>query len=363
MRMPSVLWGGVALASVGFIVRRLYVGRGAALVGVGVLAIDFGFVNGASDARMDMTCAALGAFDCTRRLTNGRYGLIALAILTCSFLPFYGYETRPYGLFGEFFPAGPFLLASIILAALAATRHSASVSPMSDGERLSWFFLSIPSAGYVLATVVTHGFHSRYFIGTLPGVALGFACLLYRHFGESRLISGAIIFLFVVFGLAHQVSKTRNPELIESFGDQQGIITRQLIEWEGTLQKEGKKYTAVSIGRLVWLEAWYYSKHPERYVAVLDAGASVGASSHYCPTPQWTLDELKQHAHETALVSPRTGVDPDNSYLQGVQDMGLRLKVRAWSPLEIFLFGITLWMLYPRRGNTGNVQFSLWNQS
>src|SRR4029453_7905840 len=60
MRMPSILWGGVALASVGSIVRRLYDGRGAALIGVAVLAVDFGFVNGAADGRMDMTCTALG---------------------------------------------------------------------------------------------------------------------------------------------------------------------------------------------------------------------------------------------------------------------------------------------------------------
>jgi 4-amino-4-deoxy-L-arabinose transferase-like glycosyltransferase len=60
MRMPSVLWGGVALASVGSIIRSLYGGRGAALIGAAVLAVDFGFVNGAADVRMDMTCTALG---------------------------------------------------------------------------------------------------------------------------------------------------------------------------------------------------------------------------------------------------------------------------------------------------------------
>src|ERR1022692_3881221 len=60
MRMPSLLWGGIALASIGLIVRRLYEGRWAPLIGAAVLAVDFGFVNGSADARMDMTCAALG---------------------------------------------------------------------------------------------------------------------------------------------------------------------------------------------------------------------------------------------------------------------------------------------------------------
>jgi hypothetical protein len=38
-------------------------------------------------------------FDCARRMTNGLHGLIAIAVLTCSFLPFYGYEARPYALY------------------------------------------------------------------------------------------------------------------------------------------------------------------------------------------------------------------------------------------------------------------------
>jgi hypothetical protein len=48
------------LASTGVIIRRLCGGRAAALIGAAVLAVDFGFVDSASDARMDMTCAALG---------------------------------------------------------------------------------------------------------------------------------------------------------------------------------------------------------------------------------------------------------------------------------------------------------------
>lgn len=60
MRMPSVLWGLITLASVFIIIRRLEVGRWAAEIAVAVLALDFGFLDSAADARMDMTCAALG---------------------------------------------------------------------------------------------------------------------------------------------------------------------------------------------------------------------------------------------------------------------------------------------------------------
>ena len=37
-------------------------------------------------------------FDCARRLTDGLRGLLAISLLTCSVLPLYGYEARPYAL-------------------------------------------------------------------------------------------------------------------------------------------------------------------------------------------------------------------------------------------------------------------------
>ena len=46
-------------------------------------------------------------FDCTRRLTDGLHGLIALCVATCSFLPYYGYEARSYAIY--------FMLAALAL--------------------------------------------------------------------------------------------------------------------------------------------------------------------------------------------------------------------------------------------------------
>lgn len=45
-----------------------------------------------------MAAGLLVTFDCARRLTDGVHGLIAIAFLTCSTLPYYGYEARPYAL-------------------------------------------------------------------------------------------------------------------------------------------------------------------------------------------------------------------------------------------------------------------------
>jgi hypothetical protein len=49
-----------------------------------------------------MVAGLLITFDCARRLTDGRHGLIAFALLTCSSLPYYGYEARSYGLYFMF---------------------------------------------------------------------------------------------------------------------------------------------------------------------------------------------------------------------------------------------------------------------
>lgn len=54
-----------------------------------------------------MVAGLLVTFDCVRRLTDGLHGLIAVSALTCSFLPYYGYEARPYAFY--------FLLSALAL--------------------------------------------------------------------------------------------------------------------------------------------------------------------------------------------------------------------------------------------------------
>ncbi len=54
-----------------------------------------------------MAIGLLLIFDCSRRLTDGLHGLIALCVATCSFLPYYGYEARSYAIY--------FMLAALSL--------------------------------------------------------------------------------------------------------------------------------------------------------------------------------------------------------------------------------------------------------
>ena len=68
------------------------------------------FGNGEVVARMPSTLAVIAGllltFDCARRLTDGLHGLIAMSVLTCSFLPYYGYEARSYAIYFMFAALG-----------------------------------------------------------------------------------------------------------------------------------------------------------------------------------------------------------------------------------------------------------------
>ncbi len=56
-----------------------------------------------------MVAGLLLTFDCARRMTDGLHGLIALSVLPCSFLPYYGYEARSYALYFMFAALGLWL--------------------------------------------------------------------------------------------------------------------------------------------------------------------------------------------------------------------------------------------------------------
>jgi len=63
----------------------------------------------------------LVTFDIARRLTDGLYGLIAMALLTTSFVPYYGYEARPYALY--------FMLAAVALWLWIFTKDESRPQP------------------------------------------------------------------------------------------------------------------------------------------------------------------------------------------------------------------------------------------
>jgi len=69
-----------------------------------------------------MAAGLLVTFDGARRLTDGLHALIGVAFLTCSILPYYGYEARPYALF--------FLIAAAALWLWMFTPEASNPSPL-----------------------------------------------------------------------------------------------------------------------------------------------------------------------------------------------------------------------------------------
>jgi hypothetical protein len=127
IRIPSLLWGLVAMWSLTVIIRRLYPpgGISAALIGASVLAVDFGFVECSSDGRMDMMCSALG-FAALAVYLMWREEHFSRAVLIAHILAAAACFTHPYGLMA---PAA--LLAAMVWLDWKATVRVSTVVIMA----------------------------------------------------------------------------------------------------------------------------------------------------------------------------------------------------------------------------------------
>jgi len=384
-------------------------------------------------------------FDCTRRLTDGLHGLIALSLATCSFLPYYGYEARSYAIyfmlaalsfwawnyvgdrqnlgtflfgasffagvcfhyyfaicllpyllwemlrwklghrpssdllagvagtvipivllspfalafsrkfsegywnrptllelrsiFSQIFPDGLFLLALVMLWVVIAgweNRQEPSL-PMQSAEATGWLFLLIPLAAFFVAETLTNAFYSRYFIGVIPGVAVAFAISLYRYFRKVAQVSLGIFVLLAGWGVAQQMTVVHHPDKVEATG------IRNFLQVESTLSLEGKRYFVFS-QPMLFLEAQYYAAHPEQCVLFLpsdfDHQPQDGPDpylhqrlelnlSQYYPMQFWTIDDLRRHLAESALV------EPDEKTLQDLHAAGIQVGRRFSTPVSV----------------------------
>ena len=380
-----------------------------------------------------MTAGLLLTFDCARRITDGLHGLIALSVLTCSFLPYYGHEARSYALyfmfaslalwiwaydnkntrlgaifFGaafflavamhyyailclvpyamwevwnwrpwqlpsrkmigallgvgcaaavlwapiqagrrlfppgfwatptldllrhtlpELFPDALLLLALMtVWIALAGTKDKViPLQSMQATERTGWFFLLILPAGYFLAQI-THVYQLRYFICALPGIAVAFSCWLWRHSDGAWRVSAGVFLILVTCGVAKQVVEMRDPNRFYY------SPVRQMLSMEDALHNDGKRFFVVcNQGRYV--EARHYSKHPEEYALLtpLDTGNlhETMILAQYHPMQFWTLEDLRKHARETALLMPLP------STLDTLKKAGFRPTIRFTKPLTV----------------------------
>ncbi|MGC2112120.1 MAG: glycosyltransferase family 39 protein [Candidatus Korobacteraceae bacterium] len=256
-----------------------------------------------------------------------------------------GYWNRPSftelrAMFPQLFPDGLFLLALIMLWIVLAgsdDNKDSVVQAMPSTEAVGWLFLAIPLAAFVVAELKTNAFYSRYFIGVLPGVAVAFAFCIWRRFRKVASVSMGICLLLAMWGVGHQMTFVRHPDLVEATG------ARQFLQVESSLHVEGKHYFVFS-GPLLFLEAQYYAHHPEQCILLLPTDFSQQVKggpdpylhqrlelnlSQYYPLQAWTVDDLRQHAGDAALI------DPTAAALRDVQRAGLQAQTRFANPVQV----------------------------
>lgn len=383
-----------------------------------------------------LAAGLLVTFDCARRLTDNLHGLLALALLTCSILPFYGFEARPYALFylcsscslwlwmhtpqksrgaallfglsicaalathyyaifclipyavvvvldlkqawrlpklwagvlgavitlGLFaplavthrqfsssfwappslsavtmvysicFPHLSFALAiTLIWMALTVPRiGSQYVLAMASSERLAWFFVLIPLGGFIGAKLVTNAFYARYFMGMLPGIAIGFACFMWRQFRSAAFISAGCVCIIAGYGVTRAVRQAAHPEVIlfPLAAPEEVKRLRTMLRIEPALfNEERKQFVLVMSNDLLALEIFHYSHDPERYRFLKSLEPSSNTTglinfSHVYPIHFWSLDDIKEHASQSVFIDPpreilqllrQKGVDVENT--------------------------------------------------
>ncbi|HEY5173996.1 MAG TPA: glycosyltransferase family 39 protein [Terriglobales bacterium] len=245
-------------------------------------------------------------------------------------------------IFPQLFPDGLFLLVLIVIWIVLSDSEKKNVAlqPMQAGEVIGWLFLVIPLVGFLLAEWKTNAFFSRYFIGVLPGVGVAFSCWVWRHFRNASMVSVGIFLLLAGWGMATQMTVARHPESIEATG------IRPYLELESSLAIEGKRYFVFS-NPLLFLEAQYYSSHPEQCILLLPSDFTQEVDprrttpdpylhqrlelnlSQYYPMQFWRIDDLRKHAADAALIE----APPD--ILKEVKQAGFSVEMRFSTPLVV----------------------------
>ena len=206
------------------------------------------------------------------------------------------------GVFSEMFPEGLFLLICTMGLAALFSNEKQSAEPMRDGERISWFFLLIPLAGYLIAKVATNYFYYRYFLTLLPGVAVAFAGFMGRQLGANRKAAWGVFLLLAGVAVRNEILTALHPEQILYFGDQQGA-TRAALALEDAIVADGK-LCITSPERLLIPEVRYYSRRPDYYAQLRPASWEWAIARYDTSIVYWTMDDLKRHASETAVIFP-----------------------------------------------------------
>jgi hypothetical protein len=287
------------------------------------------------------------------KLIAGAIGVVLPAALLSPLIVMFsrkfssGFWNRPSiaelrAIFPQLFPDALLLLVLIAVWIVLSSfdEEDDIVQVLESGEAIGWLFLTIPLIGFVLAELGTNAFFSRYFICVLPGVAVAFACLLWRNFRKNYRVALGIFLLLAGWGTWKQVAVVQHPETVEATG------IREFRSLESLLRAEGKHYLVFS-PPLVFSEAQYYSSHPNDCILLLPPDFEQQADalqsspdpylhqrlllnlSQFYPLQFWRLYNLKSYASEVALIEPSQDV------LDALQQSGIQVQVGSAAPLRV----------------------------
>jgi len=239
--------------------------------------------------------------------------------------------------FSELFPDGLFLLVLVmvwITVAALTSNESIGLDRRQAGESVGWLFLCIPLAGFVLAKWKTNAFVDRYFISALPGIAVAFACWLWRRLRHAHRVSLGVFLILASWGVATQLKATLHPDSVDP--NRQKTKTRHYLGLEAPLRDEGKPFL-VFTSSILHVQVAHYSRHPDDCALLLPSDLTHVNIQNlmefklapYYPLEFWTFADLKMHASEVALIEPRPDI------LDELRQAGFKITVRFPKPMEV----------------------------
>jgi hypothetical protein len=216
------------------------------------------------------------------------------------------------------------LVCLILILGWAYSPTERAVHGPSSHERLGWFFLGIPGAGYILAEVFTHAFWTRYFISVLAGFGLAFGCFLYRRYHSSPWVGLWVLFLAFSLFVEASVSHFQNAltPLVSKRAEESDLADAMLPRF----RQEEKVFVLLPTLRS-YVEARYYAKNPDMIRVLLPSNyphwflTQNPIDIHY-----FSIDELRRYARKTAFIAPTPEV------LSYLEKLGFHIHWRTIKP-------------------------------
>ncbi|HEY7302685.1 MAG TPA: glycosyltransferase family 39 protein [Bryobacteraceae bacterium] len=219
------------------------------------------------------------------------------------------------------------LVCVVLVLTWLRSQTTVSVEKQSAEERVGWFFLGIPIAGYVLAETVTRAFWPRYFIPMLAGLTLAFGCFLYRRYRNSPQVPMLIVLVTVVVFIGSAFNHIRNARTpVVSWRTEEADFVDEMLP---RFAKDRRLFVVLPFGRS-YLEARYYATNPQMLRMLAPSNRPLWyRAENPLGIRYFSRDDLRQHGREAVLISPSPSV------LSDLENFGFRVHWLMTQPVAV----------------------------